>query len=114
MQPGWQVLVRATPLARPLLEAVQEQIARRGAYPILQLAWETVGGPFAREAPLDLLARPAPLLLRAWDECDAFITIAAPENVRDGRRPLRGAAPAAPGARSSRSAAARWRWRCRG
>ena len=62
VQPGWQVFVRATPLARPLLDAVQEQIARRGAYPILQLAWETVGGPFAREAPLDLLARPAPLL----------------------------------------------------
>ena len=65
VQPGWQVLLRATPLARPLVEAVQEQIARRGAYPLLQLAWDTVGGPFAREAPLELLATPAPLLLRA-------------------------------------------------
>jgi len=84
VQPGWQVLVRATPLARPLFEAVQEQIARRGAYPIPHLAWEMVGGPFAREAPLELLARPAPMLLRAWQECDAFLTIAAPENTRDG------------------------------
>ena len=84
VRPGWQVLVRGTPLARPLLESVQEQIARRGAYPLLQLAWEAVGGPFAREAPLDLLGRPAPLLLRAWEECDAFITIAAPENTREG------------------------------
>jgi aminopeptidase len=81
---GWQVLVRSTPLARPLLEAVQEHIARRGAYPIVQLAWELVSGPFAREAPLDLLARPAPLQLRVWEECDAFMTIAAPENARDG------------------------------
>jgi aminopeptidase len=84
VRPGWQVFVRATPLARPLFEAVQEQIARRGAYPIVHLAWETVGGPFAREAPLELLANPAPLLLRAWRECDAFITIAAPENTREG------------------------------
>jgi len=84
VQPGWQVLVRSTPLARPLLDAVQEQIARRNAYPIVQLAFETVGGPFAREAPLDLLARPAPLQLRVWEECDAFIMISAPENTREG------------------------------
>ena len=84
VRPGWQVFLRATPLSRPLYEAVQEQIARRGAYPIVHLAWEAVGGPFAREAPLELLARPAPLLLRAWEECDAFITIVAPENTREG------------------------------
>src|SRR5262249_42942464 len=39
---------------------------------------------FVRHAPIEVLARPAPLLLRAWQECDAFISIAAPENVRDG------------------------------
>jgi aminopeptidase len=43
-----------------------------------------IGGPFAREAPLELLAKPAPLLLRAWEECDAFISISASENVREG------------------------------
>jgi len=31
VQPGWQVFVRTTPLARPLLEAVQEQIDRLAA-----------------------------------------------------------------------------------
>ena len=84
VQPCWQVLVRATPLSRPLLDAVQEQIARRGAYPIVQIAWESVGGPFAREAPLELLGQPAPLQLRIWEECDAFVTITAPENTREG------------------------------
>ncbi len=84
VQPGWQVLVRATTPARPLANAVEEQIARRGAYPIIQLTWETVGGPFAREAPLDLLAKPAPLVLRMWEECDAFVTIFSPENTREG------------------------------
>ena len=106
VQPGWQVFVRATPLARPLLESVIEQIARRGAYPIVQLAWETVGGPFAREAPLELLARPAPLQLRIWEECDAFIMISAPENTARGVGALRGAAPAAAAADRADPAAA--------
>jgi aminopeptidase len=84
VQPGWQVYVRGTPLARPLVDAVQEQLARRGAWPILQISWDGFGGPFAREAPLDLLATIPPLQQRIWEECDAFISIRAPENVREG------------------------------
>jgi aminopeptidase len=84
VESGWQVYLRGTPLARPLVEAVEEQIARKGAWPILQIFWDGFGGPFAREAPLDLLARMAPLQLRIWEECDAFISIRAPENVREG------------------------------
>ena len=84
VQPGWQVSVRATPLARPLIEALIEQIARRGAYPILQMTFEQIGGPFAREAPLELLRDPAPLQRRIWEEVDAFISIWAPENTREG------------------------------
>ena len=78
MQPGWQVAIRATPLARPLVEAVTELIARLGAYPILQLSFEQIGGPFAREAPIDVLARPAPLLEQLWRGVDAFISIWGP------------------------------------
>ncbi|MGH3001440.1 MAG: aminopeptidase [Gaiellaceae bacterium] len=84
VQPGWQVSVRATPLARPLVEAIVEQVARRGAYPILQLSFEQIGGPFAREAPLELLREAAPLQRRIWDEVDASISIWAPENTREG------------------------------
>jgi aminopeptidase len=84
VQPGWQVAIRATPLARPLVEAVTEQIARLGAYPILLMSFEHVGGAFAREAPLDVLARPAPLLAQIWREVDAFISIWGPENTREG------------------------------
>ena len=84
VQPGWQVLIRASHLARPLVESVLEQIARRGAYPILQLTFEQTGGPFAREAPVELLREPAPLQRRIWDEVDAYISIYAPENTREG------------------------------
>ena len=84
VQPGWQVLLRATPLARPLVEAVVEAIARKGAYPILQLSFEQIGGPFAREAPVEVLREPAPLQRRIWEEVDAFIAIWAPENTREG------------------------------
>lgn len=45
VQPGWPVQVRSTPLARPLVEAVLEEVARVGAYPVLQLSFELVGGP---------------------------------------------------------------------
>ena len=84
VQPGWEVLIRSTPLARPLIEAVSEQIARLGAYPLLQLAWEQTSGPFAREAPLEVLRTPPKTMSYIWDTCDAFIMISAPENTREG------------------------------
>jgi len=84
VQPGWQVVVRGTPLARPLIESVLEQIAQRGAHPLLQLSFEQIGGPFAREAPLETLREAAPLQRRIWEEADAFISVWAPENTREG------------------------------
>jgi aminopeptidase len=84
VQPGWEVVIRATTLARPLIEAVIEEIAHRGAHPLLQLGFETIGGPFAREAPVDVLREAAPLQRRIWDECDAMITISSPESAREG------------------------------
>jgi aminopeptidase len=84
VQPGWQVLIRSTTLARPLVEAVLEQIGRRGAYPLLQLEWESTSGPWVREAPLETLRTPPPLSEHIWANCDAFIAISAPANTRDG------------------------------
>jgi aminopeptidase len=84
VRPDWQVVVRSTPLARPLIESVIEQIARIGAYPLLDMRFESVGGPFAREAPLDLLRKPASLQQQIWLEADAFISIWAPERTDEG------------------------------
>src|SRR5207248_1775286 len=84
VQPGWQVCLRSTHLARPLIEAVIEQVARIGAYPLLSISFESIGGPFAREAPIEVLRRTAPLQERIWREVDAVISIWAPESVDEG------------------------------
>jgi aminopeptidase len=84
VEPGWEVLIRTTTLARPLVEAVMEQVARRGAEPLLQLTFEMIGGPVAREAPLENLREASPLQRQIWSECDAIITISAPESTREG------------------------------
>ena len=84
VQAGWQVVIRATPAARPLIEAIAERVARLGAYPLLLLSFEQIGGPFAREAPLEVLRVAAPLQRRVWEEMDALIAIWAPERIDEG------------------------------
>jgi aminopeptidase len=87
VEPGWQVLVWGYPQARPLLEAVTQELGRRGAYPLLRL---TFGGglvyhrDWLRHAPPDAIERPAPIDAYALDHCDALLAVAAPENTRDG------------------------------
>ena len=36
VQPGWQVIVGGGPMARPLVDEVARQIARRGAYALVR------------------------------------------------------------------------------
>jgi aminopeptidase len=86
VQPGWQVLIRSTPLARPALEALQREIARRGAYAILRLGYSIwpLDYAWAAEAPDDLLAELGEIDRYACDHMDARITIDAPENTREG------------------------------
>ncbi len=84
VQPGWQVLVSssATGLARPLVEEVTRQVARRGAYALIRVGL----GPdriWVREAPFELLSSIAPLDARALADADALIAIEAPENTRE-------------------------------
>ena len=87
VQPGWQVLVWGTPLARPLLEVVMARLAERGAYPLLRL---TFGGglvyhqAWLRHAPLEAIARPAEIEADVLRRCDAVLAIGAPEDTRAG------------------------------
>jgi aminopeptidase len=84
VQAGWQVAVRGNHLGRPLIEAIVEQVARKGAYPILQLQFEQIGGPFAREAPLEVLRVTAPIQQHIWETVDGVITIYCPEGAHEG------------------------------
>ena len=83
-RPGAQIVIRSTPLARPLIEAVVEQVARKGGHTLLQLAFELVGGPFARNAPVEMLREASSLQRTIWDQADGFVIIWAPENAREG------------------------------
>lgn len=85
VQPGWQVSVRATPLARPLVREVAGAIARRGAYYLPRINW----GPerfradldWALEAPLELLGELPSIEAYQVANEDARLTIRAPEDV---------------------------------
>ncbi len=85
-QPGWQVLVRSTPLARPLVEAVQGALAERGAYAVVRLNWSLwpTDLVWAAEAPLELLGELPDIDRATCELMDARITIEAPENTRQG------------------------------
>jgi aminopeptidase len=86
-QPGWQVLVVGTPHGRPLLEEIGRAVARRGAYAVFQLSFGgTLGAADAswlRAAPMELIARPSALQVHLIEQCDAMISVDAPENTRD-------------------------------
>ena len=87
VESGWQVIVWGTPWARPLLEEVMKKLGELGAYPLLRLTFS--GGSayhraWLRHAPLDVISEPASIEAYAWEHCDAWLGVAAPENTRDG------------------------------
>jgi aminopeptidase len=89
VQPGWQVVVRGSPLSRPLFEAVVAQIARRGGRPVPRVSWGQEQAPlpltWMLEASEDALRGPLPSIIAyEGEQDDARIVIFAPENTRDG------------------------------
>ncbi len=84
VQPGWQVLIRSQPAARPVLEEVMRLIARKGAYPILRMNFSLwpVDEVWVANAPEELAAEMSPIDVFASDHMDARITMEAPDNTR--------------------------------
>lgn len=84
VQPGWQVVILSSPLARPLLEELGGQIGRRGAYAIFKIGFAGVGSArWTKEAPIELLGTMADIDRHALMTCDALIQVMAPENTRE-------------------------------
>jgi aminopeptidase len=84
VQPGWQVLVASSPRARPLVDEVLRAIGRRGAYALLRIDLPGLDEIWLKEAPLELVAKVAPIEAHALEQTDCRILIEAPENTRDG------------------------------
>ena len=86
VQPGWQVLIRTTPLARPLLEELCRLIGGREAYAVVRMGWTPwpLDYVWAAEAPEELLGELPDVDRYACDHMDARITLEAPENTREG------------------------------
>ena len=59
VQPGWEVMVISTPIARPLLEELARQIGRKGAYVYQRLDFTGATGRRRRRLGRDR-ARRAP------------------------------------------------------
>lgn len=89
VQPGWQVLIQGTGLARPLAEELVRATARRGAYPLVRLG-EVDLDPFpfattwALDAPAELLEQLPPAERHLRETLDARVIVFSPENVVDG------------------------------
>jgi aminopeptidase len=83
-EPGWQVLIRSQPPGRPLVEEVSRELARRGVRALVRLGFDSVGGVFVREAPLELLGDLSSIEQNEIDNADSYMAILAPENTRDG------------------------------
>ena len=88
VQPGWQVTIRTTPLARELVEAVTREVAARGAYALPRYKYGSerflVDEAWAAEAPEELLEELPPVERHWVENDDARMSIMAPENTRDG------------------------------
>jgi aminopeptidase len=83
-EPGWQVLVRAQPLSRPLVEEISRELARRGARSLVRLRFDSGGGEFVRKAPLEVLETLPEIERHEIDHADSYLAIIAPYNTRDG------------------------------
>ncbi|MFN2467600.1 MAG: aminopeptidase [Gaiellaceae bacterium] len=83
VQPGSQLLVRAQPAARPLVEQIVRLVAERGAFAHLRLSYELPATLWARFAPERLLSEVPSIEAAEAAEADALISIQAPENTRE-------------------------------
>jgi aminopeptidase len=82
VQHGWQVLLSAPSLARPLIDECMTQLGAHGAYALVR---QNVIGSVAwiLAAPEEILKTPAPIEVHVLENIDALISISAPENTSE-------------------------------
>jgi len=83
LKPGETALIRSTPLAAPLVEAIYQETLRVGAYPVPLIELENCEEILLREGNDNQLSRSQFVLDALSEHIDARITIAAKSNTRN-------------------------------
>src|SRR5262245_2812075 len=87
VQPGWEVVLVSTPLARPLLEELGRQIGSKGAYVYQRLDFTGSSGgavsAWVEAAPEELLEELPSIDRFMIENVDCLIAVSAPENTRE-------------------------------
>ena len=83
MQPGENVLIEMIGSERDLLNAIIEEVGKKGGRPFVQLTDKTVQRAMLKHATKEQLALWAELDLKRMKEMDCYIGIRAGENVND-------------------------------
>ena len=82
VNPGEKIHVRSTWLAQPLLQEVQKEILKAGAFPHFSIEFEDQEAIFLEYAKGDQLDYVSPFHRMAIEEFDGFVFIRAPFNTR--------------------------------
>jgi aminopeptidase len=83
LKPGETALIRSTPLAAPLVEAIYQEVLHVGAYPVPLIDLENCEEILLREGNDNQLVRSQFVLDALSERIDAQITIAAKSNTRN-------------------------------
>jgi aminopeptidase len=81
-KPNWQVLVRSQPPGRSLVEEITRELGRRGARALVRLNFDSAGGTYVREAPMELLTTLSDIERHEIEHANSYMAIVAPSNTR--------------------------------
>ncbi len=79
---GETVVIRATPLAAPLVEAVYSELLHAGANPLPLIELENLEEMLLHEGNNDQLVRPSPVMAALAEQIDAQLTIGSRSNTK--------------------------------
>lgn len=80
---GDHVVIRSSPAARPLIEAIYRLVVRHGGHPTIQLSFDSLSRIFYEEASDHQLDYLNPIQKFTTENADVLISIIAPENARE-------------------------------
>lgn len=80
---GDLVVIRGDAQAQPLIQAVYEEVMKKGAHPVVRVSLEGINETFFKEASDEQLEFIDPFTMLEYDKIDKIISIGAPYNVKN-------------------------------